>query len=395
MRQTKIRAFSQEGKTLYARLMKLRGISVKRLGAGVAFLSLIGVAGAWAVRAQNAVAPVYSVASDDDVSEAMIRSAVDPLFEDGAMGETRALVVMHRGRIVAERYAPGFGPETKLLSWSIAKSVTAVLVGLMVSDGRLGIDSPVPVEAWGQPGDPRGRITLRQLLTMTSGLDHVEEMKPIERGDTPRMLFTDGAQDMAAYAEAKPLAHAPGSAFSYSTGSTTILSELMAQMLTNSRDPDARRRAMQTFIDGRLKAPARLKSLTVEYDPAGTMIGGSFLHMTARDYARFGELLRNHGRGVGGHQIVPEKWIDFMRRPSPRNPAYGAHLWINRASEESPLMPGVAPDSLFGCVGHNGQYILVSPGQKLTVVRIGMSPRTQQREALKAGLARLIGLFPG
>src|SRR3546814_2966448 len=107
------------------------------------------------------------------------------------------------------------------------------------------------------------------------------------------MLFTDGAQDMAAYAEAKPLAHAPGSAFSYSTGSTTILSELMAQMLTNSRDPDARQRAMQTFIDGRLKAPARLKSLTVEYDPAGTMIGGSFLHMTARDYARFGELLRN------------------------------------------------------------------------------------------------------
>jgi len=375
--------------------MKLHRISVKRLGAGVALLSVLGATGAWAVHAQNAAVSVYSVASDGDVGEDAIRAAIDPLFEDGAMGDTRVLVVMHRGRIVAERYAPGFGAETKLLSWSIAKSVTAVLVGLMVSDGRLGLDSPVPVEAWGQPGDPRGRITLRQLLTMTSGLDHVEETKPVERGDTPRMLFTDGAQDMAAYAEAKPLAHAPGSTFSYSTGSTTILAELMARMLTNSRDPDARRRAMQTFIDGRLKTPARLESLTMEYDAAGTMIGGSFLHMTARDYARFGELLRNRGRSPNGHQIVPEKWIDFMRRPSPRNPAYGAHLWRNRASGESALMPGIAPDSLFGCVGHNGQYILVSPGQKLTVVRIGMSPRKEQREALKGGLARLIGLFPG
>lgn len=379
--------------------MKLHGISVKRLGAGLALLSLAGIAstwaGTWAVRAQNAAAPVYSVVSDGDVRESAIRAAIDPLFDDGDMGETRALLVMHRGRIVAERYAPGFGPDTKLLSWSIAKSVTAVLVGLMVSDGRLALDSPVPVDAWSQPGDPRGRITLRQLLTMTSGLDHVEETKPVEQGDTARMLFTDGAQDMGAYAEAKPLAHAPGSTFSYSTGSTTILAELMGRQLTNSHDPAARQRAMQMFIDGRLKAPARLDSLTAEYDAAGTMIGGSFLHMTARDYARFGELLRNQGRGVNGHQIVPEKWIGFMRRPSPRNPAYGAHLWLNRDAEESALMPGLAPQSLFGCVGHNGQYILVSPGQKLTVVRIGMSPRAEQREAVKVGLAKLIGLFPG
>lgn len=375
--------------------MKLCGISVKRLGAGVAFLLLAGAAGAWAVHAQNEDAPVYRVASDGDVSESAVRAAVDPLFEDAAMGETRALVVMHRGRIVAERYAPGFGPETKLLSWSIAKSVTAVLVGLMVSDGRLGLDSPVPVDAWSQPGDPRGRITLRQLLTMTAGLDHVEEMKPVERGDTARMLFTDGARDMAAYAEAKPLAHAPGSVFSYSTGSTMILSELMARQLTNSHDPDARRRAMQMFIDGRLKAPGKLPSLTPEYDAAGTMIGGSILHMTARDYGRFGDLLRRRGRSPSGHQILPEKWIDLMTTPSRRNPAYGLHIWLNRDSSESALMPGQAPESLFGCVGHNGQYLLISPSQRLTVVRIGMSPDKEQRRAVRGALAKLMGLFPG
>lgn len=366
--------------------------SVKRLGAGIGILLLLAMAGAWTVRAADPE-PVSHISGDGDVNAASLRTAIDPLFEDGGMGETRALIVMHDGKIVAERYAPGFGPETKLMSWSMGKSVTAVLIGLMVADGRLALDSPVPVPAWSQPGDPRGRITLRQLLAMTSGLDHVEDEEPLASADTIRMLFTDGAQDMGAFAEAKPLRHAPGSVFSYSTGSTLILTDLMARMLTGSSDPDARRRAMQMFIDGRLKGPARLSSLTVEYDAAGTMIGGSFLHMTARDYARFGELLRNHGRGVAGHQIVPEKWIGYMRTPSSRNPAYGAHLWLNRDSEESALMPGRAPQSLFGCVGHDGQYILVSPAQHLTVVRLGMSPAREERTALKAGLARLIGLY--
>lgn len=374
--------------------MKLERKSVKRLGAWLGLLSLLALAGGLAVRAADP-APSYHVAGDGAVDEEALRAAIDPLFDgEEDVGETRALIVMHRGEIVAERYAPGYGPSTKLMSWSIAKSVTAVLVGLMVSDGRLALDSPVPVPAWNQTGDPRGRITLRQLLSMTAGLDHVEDDEPLAQADTIRMLFIDGAQDMSGFAEAKPLAHAPGSTFSYSTGSTLILSDLMARMLTGSADPDVRRRAMQTFIDGRLKTPARLDSLTVEYDAAGTMIGGSFLHMTARDYARFGELLRNHGRGPNGHQIVPEKWVDFMRAPSPRNAAYGAHLWLNRESEQSALMPDDAPASLFGCVGHGGQYILVSPVQGLTVVRIGQSPDKEQRAALKAGLAKLIGLFP-
>ncbi|HJT40879.1 MAG TPA: serine hydrolase [Sphingobium sp.] len=374
--------------------MQFERKSVKHLGAGVAILSLLALAGGLAVRAADPE-PRYQVARDGAVDEDSLRAAIDPLFDgDEDVGETRALIVMHRGEIVAERYAPGYGPQTKLLGWSVAKSVTAVLVGLMVADGRLALDSPAPVPAWSQPGDPRGRITLRQLLSMSSGLDHVEDEEPLAQADTIRMFFTDGAQDMSAFAEAKPLAHTPGTTYSYSSGSTMILTDLMARMLTNSADPDVRRRAMQTFIDGRLKIPAGLDSLTPEYDAAGTMIGGGFLHMTARDYARFGELLRNHGRGPNGHQIVPEKWVDFMRTPSPRNAAYGAHLWLNRDSAESALMPGDAPASLFGCVGHDGQYILVSPAQGLTVVRLGMSPNKEQRTALKKGLAKLIGLFP-
>ncbi|MGA1807730.1 serine hydrolase [Sphingobium sp. WW5] len=374
--------------------MQIEKRIVKRLAMGAGLVALV-LAGTLAGRAAHSPEPVYSVDTDAVVSASALRGAIDPLFDDKAMGDTRALLVMRDGKVIAERYAPGITPDTKLLSWSMAKSVTAVLVGLMVSDGRLALDSPVPVAAWSQPGDPRGRITLRQLLSMTSGLDHAEDGEPITDGDTVRMLFMDGAQDMAAYAGSKPLAHNPGEVFSYSTGSTMILSDLMTRMLTNSPHPDVRRRAMQMFIDGRLKAPGKLSSLTPEYDANGTLIGGSIMHMTARDYGRFGELLRNHGRSPNGHQIVPEKWVDYMRAPSPRNAAYGAHLWLNRDSSESALMPGLASASLFGCVGHNGQYILVAPGQRLTIVRIGMSPKKEQRAAVKAQLARLIGLFPG
>lgn len=367
---------------------------VKRIGAGAALLSLAAAVAVLAVRADDG-ADHPPVQTDAGRGDPALNAAIDALFDQEAMGQTRALVVMRDGRLVAERYAPGFGPDSRLMSWSIAKSVTALLVGMMVADGRLMLDSPAPVPAWSQPGDPRGRITVRQLLQMTSGIDHLETAEPQAAGDTARMLFLDGAGDMAAYAENKPLAHPPGSTFSYSTAATMILSDMMTRQLTASDDPATRRRAMQGFIDGRLKAPAELASLTPEYDAAGTMIGGAFLHMTARDHARFGELLRHHGRAASGHRIVPAQWIDFMTTPSRRNPAYGAHLWLNRASGDSALMPGLAPESLFGCVGRNGQYILVSPSQRLTVVRLGMSPDPEQRDAVKAGLARLIAHFSG
>lgn len=373
--------------------MKRDGRIVKRLGIAGALVGL-AVAGGMGARAADPE-PVNRVSADSGVSESALRQAIDPLFEDAALGETRALVVMHEGRIVAERYAPGYGPQTKLLGWSIAKSVTAVLIGLMVSDGRLALDAPVPVAAWSQPGDPRGRITLRQLLTMSSGLDHSEDADPVASADTNRMFFTDGAADMGRFAESQPVGDPPGTVFSYSSGNTMILADLMTRQLTASDDPATRRDAMQTFLDGRLKQPAGLASLTPEYDAHGTMIGGGFLHMTARDYARFGELLRNRGRSEAGHRIVPEKWVAFMRSPSALNPAYGGHLWLNRAGRDSALMPDEAPANLFGCVGHNGQYIIVAPSQHLTIVRLGMSPEKAQRVAVKTALARLVALFPG
>lgn len=343
-------------------------------------------------------APLYRVRADSAADESRLRGAVDAMF-DGDMGETRALIVMHDGRAVAERYAPGFGPETKLLSWSIAKSITGVLVGLMVSDGRLALDAPAPVPAWSQAGDPRGGVTLRHLLTMSSGLSHVETAKNaggrIARTDSARMLFTDGAQDMAGYAEGKPLTDKPGTTFAYSSATSVILSDLLTRMLTDNPAPEARRAAMMQFIDGRLKLPVGLASLTPEFDAHGTMIGGSIMHMTARDYARFGEFLRNRGR-ANGRQVLSPRWIDFMTTPSRRNPGYGGQLWLNRAAADGggdgPLFPGSAPPSLFAAVGDSGQYIVVAPDKGLTVVRLGTSTE-EERAALRAGLAKLVALF--
>lgn len=326
------------------------------------------------------------------VSARQIADAAEGLFDEEASGTTQAFIMMRDGNIIAERYGEGIRPETKLLSRSIGKSVTAALIGLMVSDGRLALDSPVPIPAWSQPGDPRGEITLRNLLQMTSGLEHSEDGPPLHEADSVRMLFTDGAQDMAAYAEAKPIAHPPGSHFTYSTADTQILSDLMTRMLTQSEQPGTRRSAMTDFMRGRLITPVGLTSLTPEFDARGTMIGGAMMHMTARDYVRFGELLRNKGR-VNGHQVLSARWVEFMTAPSARNPAYGGHLWLNREGAMSQLFPGRGSRRIFAAVGHHGQFLVMDPTRRLVILRMGISNAEQYGGVLRA-LIRLIELFP-
>ncbi len=321
-------------------------------------------------------------------ADALGRAAA-PFFDPAQkLGETRALLILHEGRIIAERYAPGFGPDTRLPSWSIAKTVTALLVGIMVSDGRLALDAPAPVAAWRQPGDPRGRITVRQLLNMTSGIAHREQEGPLEDTDALRMLVGDGAQDQAAYAEAKPLAAEPGDRFRYSSASSLILADMMTGLLTESTRPEDRRAAMAAFLRERLSAPAGLASLSAEFDARGTMIGGAMMHMTARDYARLGELLRNHGR-LADRQIVPARWIRVMTSPSPVNAGYGGHLWLNRPGAESTLFPGSASPRLFAANGFRGQYVLVDPGKAITVVRLGVSTDAELPR-LRDALAQLV-----
>jgi CubicO group peptidase (beta-lactamase class C family) len=335
-----------------------------------------------------------AVVAKPGVSRMRLARAVDALFTDSAGGDTRALLVLRGGQIIAERYAPGYGPDTRFTGWSMAKSLTGVMTGLLVSDGLLRLDEGVPIPTWQRPGDPRGAITLRQLLQMRSGLRHGEGANPAWRSDEVRMLFLDGRDNMAAYAEEQPLEAVPGQKWEYSSASTLILSDLAARVLTESHDPAIRRQIVGDYLRTRLFEPLGMRSAVPEFDAAGTFIGSSMVHATARDWAKFGEFLRNGG-AVKGAQILPRGWIEFMTTPSPHNPGYGAQLWLNRpqADGEEVLMPGQAPKSLFACIGHLGQYVLVSPSQKLTVVRLGHSD-DKQRKVVRDELTKIVALFP-
>lgn len=320
-----------------------------------------------------------------------IRARADALFTDAdTVGQTRALLVLRDGEPIYERYAAGFGPDTKLISWSMAKSITAVLTGFLVADGQLSLDGPAPVAAWQRSGDPRGAITLRHLLHMSSGLEHIENGDPIWDGDTVEMLFGGGAGDMAGFAEAKPAAAQPGEIFNYSSATSVILADIIADTLTSSQSADARRDTMRDFIVGRLVEPLGMTSLTPEFDAKGTMIGGSIMHATARDYARFGEFLRNDGV-VNGQRLLPASWIRFMLTPSANDAGYGGHIWLNRrrpAGAPAALWPDRGPNDLFAAIGHQGQYIIVSPSQRLTIVRLGVT-KDDQFPALRRHLADL------
>ena len=343
--------------------------------------------------------PVFARYADDAaVSEQALKDAIAPFFDNETMAETRAVVIMHGGLIVAERYAPGYTPETKLISWSMAKSVTATLVGFMVADGLLVLDDPAPVSEWANAGDARSRITLRQLLHMSSGIDHTEvpeEGKTIYEADTPRMLFLDGRENVARYAEGRVLEAEPGKKFEYSSATTHILADIMTRALSDSRNPQVRRDVMLEYARGRLFEPLDMTSVVPEFDRYGTMLGGSIIHATARDWAKFGEFLRNNG-SVRSAQLLPSSWVRFMRASSANDAAYGGHVWLNKrrpSGRDQVLFPGKAPSDVFAALGHLGQFVVVSPQQKLTIVRLGKT-QDDVLDPVNNQLAKVIALFP-
>ncbi len=207
------------------------------------------------------------------------------------------------------------------------------------------------------------------------------------------MLFLDGRDDMARYAEAQPLEFDAGKKWVYSTNTAVILADLAARVLAPNAGPEMRRRVVLDYLRMRLFDPVGMHSAVPEFDAAGTMVGGSAIHATARDWALFGEFLRRRGV-AGGVRLVPQQWIEFMTTPSPRETQYGAQIWLNRpATTGRPsLFPDKGPSDLFACEGHLGQYVMVSPSRRLTVVRLGMT-QEDHTDRVVAKLGDLVGLF--
>jgi CubicO group peptidase (beta-lactamase class C family) len=300
---------------------------------------------------------------------------IAPLFAPD-MDDTRAVLLLVGDKPIAKRYATGYSDANRFISWSMAKSVTALLVGEMVADGKLQLDAPAPIAEW--RNDSRRAITLRQLLHMSSGLRHIEVGRPIENSDTNQVLFVSGTRDMAARAIARPLEFKPGTHFNYDSLTSIILAEIVTRALTDSRDPRVRAETYRQFAQERLFGPAGVKTAFLEFDGSGTQVGGSILHMSLDDWGRMGRLLVD-GKGPGGAQVVEPEWLAFLKTPAPTNPHYGGHVWLS-------------PNGLASMRGHLGQFVFAGAkrGHSVVLVRLG-NTREDKLDAITPTFERIAG----
>ena len=295
--------------------------------------------------------------------------ALDRHFTEPGPGKkkaTRAVLVVHDGHLVAERYAPGFRQDMPLLGWSMAKSVTNALIGVLVQQGRLQIHDPAPVPEWSGSQDPRRKITVDQLLRMSSGLKFDETYKPLH--GVTRMLYR--SPDFAAFAAAQPLEIEPDRKWYYSSGTANILARIVRQTIERSGGNPA------VFMRRNLFDKIGMASAVFETDPSGTFVGSSYLFATPRDWARFGRLYLQDGMW-NGERLLPEGWVRYSATPTPPAPQgkYGAHFWLNAGSPGNPgdrPWPRVPPDA-FLADGYQGQRVVIIPSRKLVVVRFGLT----------------------
>jgi CubicO group peptidase (beta-lactamase class C family) len=309
-----------------------------------------------------------------NVDRQLIQQALDKAFSEPdteRLRRTRAVVIVYDGHLVAERYSPGISKDTPLIGWSMTKSVTSALVGILVGQGKLSLEEPAPVPEWKEPGDPRRAITLDHLLRMSSGLKFIEEYEDNPASDVNIMLFL--RPDAAAYAASMPAEARPEEKWSYSSGTTNIVSRIIRHTLDNQADYAAfPRKALFNRIG--------MRSAIMEMDASGTYVGSSFMYASARDWARFGLLYLQDGIWEG-ERILPEGWVKYSTTPTPRAPKgqYGAHFWLNRGNPENPenrQFPQL-PTDLFLAWGFQEQQTVILPSHKLVVVRLGMTHQGQ------------------
>ena len=346
-----------EYKTVSSRFLWYRSTAVYREGYGVTLL-----------RGKEFPAEAYPLPQEpgyeeylqpgDSALSARLKPIGKALVDERSYnGHPFAFVVLHKGGIVAERYDTGISARTQLLSWSMGKSFTNALVGIMAGDGLVDIDAPTGIPEWQVDG--RKAITLKDLMQMQSGLEWNENYGT--RSDVNLMLHRE--TDMGLYAQSKPLEHEPGTFWYYSSGSTNIVMRYLRGKFPSDE-------AFLTYMRERLFAPLAIANPHFEPDMSGTPVGSSYLYVTARDYARFGQLFLNDGC-IGETRILPEGWVDFSATPASASKGrYGAYFWLNRS-----LTCPDAPEDMYSCQGHDGQEIYIIPSRQLVVVILGYSPK--------------------
>lgn len=294
---------------------------------------------------------------------------------------TRAVIVLYDGAIVAEQYAPGFTASSPQMGWSMSKSITNALIGILVKQGKLKINDPAPVAAWKE--DERKNITLNDLMHMSSGLTW-EENYGGPSGAT-NMLFKK--KDMGLYAAEVPAGNKPDAVFYYSSGTTNILSRIVRDAIGDE--------GYYRFPYEELFYKIGVYNMVMEPDAGGTFVGSSYSYAPARDWARFGLLYFNNGVW-SGEQVLPEGWVKYTSTAAPAAPRgeYGAQFWMNAGAPGNPsnrLYPDV-PTDLYWADGFEGQNVFIIPSERLVVVKLSLSQGNYLDD--NAFLAGIIATLP-
>ncbi|ELY2009439.1 serine hydrolase [Flavobacterium psychrophilum] len=268
---------------------------------------------------------------------------------------TRALLVIYKDKIIAEKYDTGFTKNSKILGWSMTKSITATYFGILQKQGKLDINKPAPIAEW--QNDERKNITTNDLLHMNSGLEWEEDYAKIS--DATKMLFHE--EDMTRSQILKPAKFKPNTHWNYSSGTTNLLSGILRKQF----------KTHQEYLDfwySALIDKIGMNSMVVETDMAGNYIGSSYGWATARDWSKFG-LLYLHKGNWNGEQIFDESWAKYVATPTnDSNGIYGAQFWLNGSGEYPD-----APKDLYSAHGFQGQCVFIIPSKNIVIVRMGLS----------------------
>ena len=285
---------------------------------------------------------------------------------------TMAIAVIHNNQLIAEQYAPEINADTKMIGWSMTKSFVSTLIGLLQDRGFLDITDPAPVAEW--VNTDKEQITTEQLLHMASGLEWFEESQG-PNADQGYVLHR--TEDFSAFYTAQPLVAEPGTVYNYSTGASSLLGRIAQEQLGGDLADT------YYFIQDALFHKINIDDAVLEFDTIGQPASGTYLWLTARDWARLGLLYLNNGNWFG-NQVLSQQWIDQALTPSPSNPEYSAQIWVNTNKTVWPSLP----ENTFAFLGHQQQTVIIVPEHDLVVVRLGYSFEggADKLETLMAGI---------
>ena len=293
----------------------------------------------------------------DNLSEVFdvekLNKAIDASFEKG---NTRSIIVAYDTLAFVEKYADGFTKDSKILGWSMSKSIASAMIGVLAKDGYININKSAPIKEW--EGDERKNITTRSLLTMTSGLEWVEDYGDISEATI--MLYEKS--NHAEYAINQPAEFAPDSVYEYCSGGSNILTEIVKRKINNDD-------TYWQFPYQEIFHKISMFNTLMEADASGNFVGSSYTYATTRDWARFGLLYLNRGIWFGDTVLTPE-WVRFTHTAAPNsNGDYGVQFWLNQSGRELPD----APKDIYFADGYQGQRIYIIPSKKVVIVRMGLT----------------------